>query len=269
MLLRNEGQASEGQILEMQQKVGSINFAAVISRPDIALAASMLAEHLKNPSAYHLEAANHCLSYLNSTRSFSITYQGNNNAYHQFAFANQGYAHISSDASFADDKTTRRSRQGYLFSLFGGPIAWKASKQNTVTTSSTEAELLALSQVGKEVIWWKNFFDAINFRLPQKILINCDNRQTIRLLTTESPKLTTKLRHVDIHHHWLRQEIAQNHINISWISTNSMPADGFTKTLTRQKHEHFLNLLNLRPRSNEFDPGSRNSFQSSRWSRED
>ena len=269
MLLRNEGQASEGQILEMQQKVGSINFAAVISRPDIALAASMLAEHLKNPSAYHLEAANHCLSYLNSTRSFSITYQGNNNAYHQFAFANQGYAHISSDASFADDKTTRRSRQGYLFSLFGGPIAWKASKQNTVTTSSTEAELLALSQVGKEVIWWKNFFDAINFRLPQKILINCDNRQTIRLLTTESPKLTTKLRHVDIHHHWLRQEIARNHINISWISTNSMPADGFTKTLTCQKHEHFLSLLNLRPRSNEFDPESRNSFQSSQWSRED
>ena len=92
-----------------------------------------------------------------------------------FHFSNPEYAHISSDASFADDKATRKSRQGYVFSLFGSPIAWKASKQNTVTTSSTEAELLALSQVGKEVVWWTNFFSKIKFRLPQNIVIHCDN----------------------------------------------------------------------------------------------
>ena len=51
MLLPNDGQASLSQIMKMQQKVGSINFAGVISRPDIALAASMLSEHLKNPSS--------------------------------------------------------------------------------------------------------------------------------------------------------------------------------------------------------------------------
>ena len=247
-LLRNEGQASPSQIMEMQQKVGSINFAAVISRPDIALAASMLSEHLQNPSPKHLEAANYCLSYLHFTQSLAITYSGQNDDSQQFAFANTGHAHISSDASFADDKTTRKSRQGYLFSLFGGPIAWKASKQNTVTTSSTEAELLAVSQVGKELIWWENFFHEINFKLPGKMSICCDNRQTIRLLTNESPQLTTKLRHVDIHHHWLRQEVMKRRIHIEWISTIEMPADGFTKPFTRQKHEHFLRLLNLHPK---------------------
>lgn len=247
-LLPNEGQASPSQIMEMQQKVGSINFAAVISRPDIALSASMLAEHLQNPSSRHLEAANHCLSYLYYTQSLAITYSGKEDYHNQFAFVDPKYVHISSDASFADDKTTRKSRQGYIFSLFGGPIAWKASKQNTVTTSSTEAELLAVSQVGKEVIWWGNFFREINFNLPEKVSILCDNRQTIRLLTNESPQLTTKLRHVDIHHHWLRQEISRKHVNIEWISTNDIPADGFTKAFTRQKHEHFLRLLNLRPK---------------------
>lgn len=245
-LVPNEGQASPSQILEMQQKVGSINFAAVISRPDIALTASMLSEHLQNPSLNHLNAVNHTLAYLYYTRDFAITYNGRSNGCQQFEFANSRHAEISSDASFADDKATRKSRQGYIFSLFGGPIAWKASKQRTVTTSSTEAELLAVSQVGKEVIWWTQFFQDIRFTLPQRISIRCDNRQTIRLLTTESPQLTTKLRHVDIHHHWLRQEIEKKRIEIQWISTHDMPADGFTKALTRQKHEHFLRLLNLR-----------------------
>jgi len=37
--------------------------------------------------------------------------------------------------------------------LFGGLIAWRANKQGTVTTSTTEAELLALSQAAKESLF--------------------------------------------------------------------------------------------------------------------
>lgn len=59
--------------------------------------------------------------------------------------------------------------------LAGGPVAWKAIKQKTVTTSSTEAELLAVSYCGKEVIWWKRFFTAIGFNLGEDLTIKCDN----------------------------------------------------------------------------------------------
>jgi len=130
--------------------------------------------------------------------------------------------------------------------LANGPVAWKATKQRTVTTSSTEAELLATSFVGKEVIWWKRFFAAIDFKLAEELTINCDNKQTIRLLTAETPELTTKLRHVDIHHHWLRQEVKNKTITIDYIPTNMMPADGLTKPMTRQKQEHFIKLVNLK-----------------------
>jgi len=51
----------------------------------------------------------------------------------------------ASDTSFADNSVDRKSSQGYIIKLFGGPIAWRANKQDTVTTSSIEAELLALS----------------------------------------------------------------------------------------------------------------------------
>lgn len=51
---------------------------------------------------------------------------------------------VYSDAAFADN-LDRKSSDGYLFMLYNGAIDWRASKQVTVTTSSTEAELLALS----------------------------------------------------------------------------------------------------------------------------
>ena len=59
--------------------------------------------------------------------------------------------------------------------MANGPIAWKANKQRTVTISSTEAELLAASQVGKEVLQWKRFFKDINFNLAEDLTIKYNN----------------------------------------------------------------------------------------------
>ena len=61
----------------------------------------------------------------------------------------------------------------------------------------------------------------------------------------ETPKLVTKLKYIDIHNHWLRQEVSHENIQIQWISTTEMPADGLTKALPRQKHEAFIRQLNM------------------------
>jgi len=132
-----------------------------------------------------------------------------------------------------------------LFTLFGGSIDWRCTKQKTVTTSTTEAELLSLSHGAKELYWWQRFFDAIDLDLDAPYKIQSDNLQTVRLLLKETPKLVTKLKHVDIHQHWLRQEIEQKRLNIKWIATYEMPADGFTKSLPRQKHEDFVRHLRM------------------------
>jgi len=53
-----EGQATLRQITEMQEKVGSILYAAVVSRPDVSFAASQLSQFTLNPSPEHLRYAN-------------------------------------------------------------------------------------------------------------------------------------------------------------------------------------------------------------------
>ena len=113
-------------------------------------------------------------------------------------------------------------------------------------TSSTEAELLTLSYVAKDMIWWKRFFSGIKqLGLNEHFAILYDNTQTIRLITAETPQVNTKLKHIDIQGHWLRQEVANGVLQIRWVPTTEMPADGLTKALPKQRFDIFVKQLGL------------------------
>jgi hypothetical protein len=130
--------------------------------------------------------------------------------------------------------------------LFGGTIGWRANKQDTVTTSTTEAELLALSQATKESIFVSRLVKEIGVRLDSKtIRIQCDNQQTIKLVNKEVGPLQTKLRHVDIHDHWLRQEAENGTIAVNYVPSGEMVADGLTKALSSQTFKAFVERLGL------------------------
>ena len=104
---------------------------------------------------------------------------------------------------------------------------------------------MALSDTTKESMYLRRLLKAIKVRLEGPVIIDCDNKQTINLITSEDMKLQTRLRHVDIHNHWLRQEYQAGRVSIRWLATAKMPADGLTKTLSRQKHEGFIRLIGL------------------------
>ncbi|KAI2484853.1 hypothetical protein Ptr902_03793 [Pyrenophora tritici-repentis] len=84
----------------------------------------------------------------------------------------------AADASFGDDVETRRSSAGYVFMLYGMPVDWKATVLRSVTRSTTEAELYALSAAGVESQYWDRFCRNIGFTLHTKKALWCDNAQT-------------------------------------------------------------------------------------------
>ena len=117
---------------------------------------------------------------------------------------------------------------------------WSANKQDTVTTSTTEAELLALAQAAKEGFFVSRLLHALTVRFDDKTLrIQCDNQQTIRLVEAEVAQLKTKLKHVDIHNHWLRQEVENGTLRIIYTPTDEIFADGITKPLQGDKFKTF------------------------------
>jgi hypothetical protein len=233
-LLPYKGQASPTSINHYQRKIRSLLYVAVITRPDIAFATSRLARFNINPSPEHQKEADRALRYLQGTRNLALQY-GQGDAFE-----------VASDASFADNTIDRKSSQAYAMKLFGGIIGWRANKQDTVTTSTTEAELLSLAQAAKEGLFVSRLIKELGVTLDNsRINIMCDNQQTIRLVNADIALLNTKLRHVDIHNHWLRQEAQARRIKVSYTPTDDMIADGLTKTLSSQKHQRFIQQIGL------------------------
>lgn len=220
-LVPNEEAASHKTINWYRRVIGSLLYAAVITRPDVAFAVSRLARFMSNPSDEHCKAADRVLNYLFETRFYALKFEGTGNDFI-----------VYSDASFADNTCDRKSSQAYAMRLYGSLIGWRANKQDTVTTSTTEAELLALSQAAKEGLFQERLLGELGVELRSGYLrLICDNQQTIRLLERPLERLKTKLRHVDVHNHWLREHVQKKTICISYERSANLIADGLTKAL--------------------------------------
>ncbi|RDA88822.1 hypothetical protein CP532_5516 [Ophiocordyceps camponoti-leonardi (nom. inval.)] len=160
----------------------------------IALAVGKLSQGLTNFGPQHLSTAMQVLQYINHTEDLSVTFNGHDDEI------------VAMSDSSSGDNADRKSTYSFVIHVFGGIEAFKSGKQDTVITSSTEAELLALSHVVKEVRAFERLCRQVGFEpSDQQTRIRYDNLQTIRLVIDETPKLKTKLLHVDIHSHWLRQ----------------------------------------------------------------
>ncbi len=150
-----------------------------------------------------------------------------------------------STSTYADDLIIRYSSQNYWFKLFDESIDLKTNKQKTMIISTIEIALLIIFFIDKKLIWWKRLFDQISFEMSFSLIIECDNMQIIKMIINSIDHYTTKLRHVDVHRHWLTQKIRIERINVKWISFAKMIADDFTKSLKSQKHREFVRLLDL------------------------
>jgi hypothetical protein len=67
------------------------------------------------------------------------------------------------DSDYAGDRTDHRSTYGSVFMLLGGPLAWYSRKQRSVSTSTTEAEYVALCHRSKEAVWFRELLKELGF----------------------------------------------------------------------------------------------------------
>ena len=152
---------------------------------------------------------------------------------------------MARDASFADCTIDRKSSQAYVMKLFGGTIGWRANKQDTVTTSTTEAELLSLAQAAKEAMFISRLVRELGVNVERSHILQRDNRQTISLVKEDIVTLRTKLRQVDIHNQWLRHEAINGTLEVVYQPTEHMIANGLTKALGEDAFMKFRKQVGL------------------------
>jgi hypothetical protein len=183
----------------------SLNFAEVIFKLDIIFATVKLVQFLKNSNSNHVTIVNRIIAYLNDIKNLIIEFSEKSSE----IFLN------TNDVAFADDELIKKSSDDYLFKFYDDSIDWRIIKQITMTTFSIKTKLLILSRIAKKTIWWRRFFEFIEYDSMKKLHIRCDNRQILRVLKKEMLKLDAKLKHVDIHKHWLKQKIQANEISVN------------------------------------------------------
>lgn len=140
------------------------------------------------------------------------------------------------DADYAADEEERKSTSGYLFKVFGNVVSWTSKKQQVVACSTTEAEYVAMSLAVQEGLWLRGLLaDPL---IEMKSITDFeDNQSAIRLAYNMENK---KVKHIDVKHHFIRQMVEENIVDIHHVSSNEQEAEILTKPLPKQQ---FLNLI--------------------------
>ncbi|KAL0301676.1 UNVERIFIED_CONTAM: Retrovirus-related Pol polyprotein from transposon TNT 1-94 [Sesamum radiatum] len=140
-------------------------------------------------------------------------------------------------------QSDRRSTSGYCFNIGSAVVSWCSKKQSTVALSSTEAEYMAATIATQECIWLKRLIGDIYGKVNYTVPIECDNESAIRLAS--NPVFHGRTKHVEIHHHFVREKVLNQEVELKGIHTNDQVADIFTKALAKPKFESFRTALGV------------------------
>jgi transposase InsO family protein len=217
--------------------VGSLMYLAQGTRPDIAYAVGVLSQFMKNPGPPHWKAVQRVFRYLKGTMDYKLT----------FGPSTSGTQLLTgfSDADFGGNLDTRRSTSGYIFYIGSGPVSWSSKLQPTVALSTGEAEYTATVHSGKEAVWLRTFLTELGYNMSGPTLINVDNQSA--LAVAENPEHHSRMKHLDIQYHWIREKVAHKQIVLNYIPTNQNVADIFTKGLNGPRQQLLRSKLNLAP----------------------
>jgi hypothetical protein len=252
--LRSKDDRAPEQLLQRYQSlIGKLLYPASQLRTDIAFHVGYLACAISNPTDYHYQYALQIVDYLSATKdlvmAFAVPEGSSNLTIDVFLKASPHQPglglHAYSDAAFADAED-RKSTSGYLFKFAGGTICHKSCKQNLVTTSTTEAEYVALTYAAKEATWLHRLLTQLGYfgKDTKPIKLYGDNQPSIDLVHAEGHHERTKP--VDIYYHYIKDRVKAGHISLEHVRTYNMAATGLTKPLDRLSHQRFLDKIGLR-----------------------
>ncbi|CAI7862164.1 unnamed protein product [Closterium sp. NIES-53] len=227
----------EGEVLEyelqrrFQSMVGSLMYASVNTRPDIAFSVSQLARVVSRPLQEHLDAAERLVRYCMATSRVGLQYSVHGQLKQKGveevstkigAPARRGHLYLSyfTDATWASDISDATSHGGYICCVGGSPVSWKSKKQGEIAHSSTESEYMALFHGVKEVVWMRRLLEelgqeqeAIDFEVwldDLQLFLQCNSKDGLSRIDLTSGASTAPTADADstVRSQWLTRNAA-------------------------------------------------------------
>ena len=237
--------------------IGSFLYLSACTRPDIAAATSILARHANAPGVAHVSAVKHLLQYLYNTKSYGIEYRRDAEKMEQPTIWEQGrhplanetnHTEVFADSDYAAD-SSRRSTQGYVVMMNGGPLSWRSVLGKTICMSTAEAEIMAAVSAAKEAMHLKLLLGELG--APNDVIhIQEDNTAAISQ-ATGGLRHIRKAKHYSIALRFLQQLTVDGEIKFHHLSTDLQLADLFTKPLDPEKFTYFRDQMMVNIHSSE------------------
>jgi hypothetical protein len=227
--------------LPYRSVVGRLSYLSQATRPDIAFAVNVLSRHVNGYDQSHWGAVKHLLRYLRATKDLAIKYAAVGSRSQSCDLLPVGYA----DADWGGDTETRRSTSGVLFTLGGGPIRWGARTQKCVATSTTEAELNAITETIKEAVHLNGLTHELFPHVDATIQLFCDNQSAVIIAQSKPGEHAQRTKHYSLKLAFLRENVEQLSVDFKYLPTEVMPADILTKALGRARVIELRSLINL------------------------
>ncbi|KAJ9548573.1 hypothetical protein OSB04_021116, partial [Centaurea solstitialis] len=211
--------------------IGSLLYLTA-SRPDIMYSTCLCARYQAEPKESHLTAVKRIFRYLKETPNLGLWYSKDS------GFDLTAY----SDSDFAGCKIDRKSTTGGCHLLGGKLVSWTSKKQNSVSTSTAEAEYVAAEICCAQVLWLRNQLQDYDIQLS-KIPIYCDNTSAIAI--ANNPVLHSKTKHIEVRYHFIRDHVMNGDIELHFVPTEYQLADLFTKPLDVTRFNMLISELGM------------------------
>lgn len=242
----------------MQTLVGSLNWLAISTRPDIATVTNLLAKYMSNPNTHHIEAAKRVIKYLKGTRERGITFTSHNTStLNTFVkFPTKSTITSMCDANWGPQDQSKpdpqkpsevgifksRSLSGFVVWL-NGPLHWVSKRQTITARSTAESEIYATDECIKALLHIHQLLQGLNLHktlMPSPTKVYNDNAACVAW----SKNTTTKgLRHVQIRENAVRESVQNNFAEILHVAGKVNLSDLFTKE--DKDDTHFVQLRDL------------------------
>ena len=220
------------QAKHFHTSVARLLYLAKRTRPDILLPVNFLCTRVANPTEDDARKLERVTKYLYGTRELGICLQLNSSSKVRL----DSYV----DASYATHADAK-GHSGIFVAIGGGPIFVRSSKQKLVAKSSTEAELIALSEATSQVVWCREFLLAQGYDIgPARIFQ--DNKSTMQL-ADKGRSTSDRTKHINVRYFFVHDRMESGEISLEYMPTEEMVADILTKPLQGALFMKLRNML--------------------------
>ncbi|GJX05703.1 copia protein [Tanacetum coccineum] len=181
----------------------------------------LCARFQEDPKTSHLEAVKRIFRYIKGTTHLGLWYPKGSGI----------ETIVYADSDHAGDYVDRKSTSGVCTFMGCCLTSWFSKKQTALAISTTEAEYVSAGKACQQALWMKQALVDYGVRLDD-IPIMCDNKGAIDL--SKNPVQHSRTKHIEIRHHFLRDNVQKGNISIEKVSSEDNIADILTKPLKRE-----------------------------------